>query len=647
MVNKSNLRSYLGISIFLLVVAGSAQAATITVGLGINNGYDFIDIQAGIDAAVDGDMVLVAPGEYVITVPITFRGKAITAKSEAGLDGTTIRMDTPTDTNRGSVVVFENNETDASVLDGFTITGGMGCRLLFTKVGEAPRFWWQGGGILFNASSGTVRNCAIAQNRAEAGGAVMVVSGSSAILKNCFINENSATDIDGAGGGLCCADDSSVTMTKCVIRNNSTSGAGGGVVSYDNSSMTMTNCEITHNTAEKFGGGIYVKNASMTLKNCIIARNTGGWGGGGVGTSGGSYYGSPSFIEIANCTIMSNSGAVDAGGGGILSYGAGSLGAGSITVTNSIVCGNTSAKGPEVSLMSGEKISISFSNVAGGQNRVNVEGGSTLDWGPGNIDADPLFAEPGYWADINDPNIIVEQDDPNAIWIDGDYHLKSEAGRWNPISVSWIMDDVTSPCIDRGDSNSPVDDEPDPNGGMINMGAYGGTPEASMSIGQLPPILLALWRLDGTEGDIAYEIVGNNNGILKGNPTWQPVGGKLSGALQFDGIDDYVSTPFILNPGKGSFSVFAWIRGGAPGQVIISQSNTSGGRGILPGCTWLGIDPSEGKLMTGLMDTFFGPLESDSVISDGQWHHICLVYDRVLMKRQLYVDGIEVAVDKV
>jgi hypothetical protein len=49
--------------------------------------------------------------------------------------------------------------------------------------------------------------------------------------------------------------------------------------------------------------------------------------------------------------------------------------------------------------------------------------------------------------------------------------------------------------------------------------------------------------------------------------------------------------------------------------------------------------------MTGLMNTSFGPLESDSNITDGQWHHIGLVYDRVLMKRQLYVDGVEVAAD--
>ena len=83
-----------------------------------------------------------------------------------------------------------------------------------------------------------------------------------------------------------------------------------------------------------------------------------------------------------------------------------------------------------------------------------------------------MFARPGYWADVNDPN---------AVWIDGDYHLKSQAGRWDPVSESWIIDDVTSPCIDVGDPNSPVGDEPEPNGERINIGAYGGTAEASKS----------------------------------------------------------------------------------------------------------------------------------------------------------------------
>jgi hypothetical protein len=152
------------------------------------------------------------------------------------------------------------------------------------------------------------------------------------------------------------------------------------------------------------------------------------------------------------------------------------------------------------------------------------------------------------------------------------------------------------------------------------------------------PGAVAYWKLDETEGIIAHDSVGDNDAFLMGDPAWQPDGGIVDGALQLDGIDDYVSTPFILNPAKGSFSAFAWIKGGVPGQVIISQTGGFSG-------TWLGTNSSEGKLMTGLSDVLYGELESESVITDGQWHHVGLVYDLYALHRHLYVDGVEVAVD--
>jgi hypothetical protein len=84
---------------------------------------------------------------------------------------------------------------------------------------------------------------------------------------------------------------------------------------------------------------------------------------------------------------------------------------------------------------------------------------------------DPLFANPGHWNSELAP----------TSWTDGDCHLKSQAGRWDPNTSSWVQDDVTSPCIDAGDPNDPIGDEPFPNGGRINIGAYGGTAEASKS----------------------------------------------------------------------------------------------------------------------------------------------------------------------
>ncbi|MCD6378702.1 MAG: hypothetical protein J7L99_07635, partial [Planctomycetes bacterium] len=76
-----------------------------------------------------------------------------------------------------------------------------------------------------------------------------------------------------------------------------------------------------------------------------------------------------------------------------------------------------------------------------------------------SISTDPLFA------------------DPSA----GDFHLKSKAGRWSPKLRKWVQDDTSSPCIDAGDPTSNFSNEPLPNGGRVNIGAYGNTAEASKS----------------------------------------------------------------------------------------------------------------------------------------------------------------------
>ena len=152
------------------------------------------------------------------------------------------------------------------------------------------------------------------------------------------------------------------------------------------------------------------------------------------------------------------------------------------------------------------------------------------------------------------------------------------------------------------------------------------------------PGAVAYWKLDETEGDIAYDSVGVYYGILNGVPTWQPTSGMIDGALELDGIDDYVSTEFVLNPADGPFSVFAWIKGGAPGQVVISQTE-------LGGANWLLADSSEGNLMTELKghSRFAAALLSQTVITDGDWHRVGFVRDG--SDRILYVDDIEVARD--
>jgi len=148
--------------------------------------------------------------------------------------------------------------------------------------------------------------------------------------------------------------------------------------------------------------------------------------------------------------------------------------------------------------------------------------------------------------------------------------------------------------------------------------------------------LIAHWKLDETEGMVITDSAGDNNGYALGDPVWKPDGGQVGGALQLDGVDDYVITESAPNLEDEPFSVIAWIKGGAPGQAILSQMGVA---------NWLCTDPSEGHLMTELAGPGrnSGPLWSQTVITDGNWHRIGFVWDG--SHRTLYVDGVVVAED--
>jgi len=144
--------------------------------------------------------------------------------------------------------------------------------------------------------------------------------------------------------------------------------------------------------------------------------------------------------------------------------------------------------------------------------------------------------------------------------------------------------------------------------------------------------------------------MGKFDGVLNGDPQWRPDAGVNGGALSFNGTDSFISTPFVIDPSLDSFSVFAWIKGGAPGQVILSQSS-----GLLAeqgGANWLMADPTDGALRTDLREPEVTgrnagppgpPLISTIVMTDGDWHRIGFVRDAD--NRILYMDGVETARD--
>lgn len=148
------------------------------------------------------------------------------------------------------------------------------------------------------------------------------------------------------------------------------------------------------------------------------------------------------------------------------------------------------------------------------------------------------------------------------------------------------------------------------------------------------------WKLDEEEGEIAHDSIGANDGTVHGDPNWLVSGGELGGALELDGTDDYVSTDFVFNPADyGPFSVFVWVKGGTPEEVVLSQTDSGDNDR-----SWLATD-SAGNLMTYLLRSGRGaaPLISDLIITDGDWHRIGLVCDGSY--RRLYADGAEVAAD--
>ncbi|OHB82301.1 MAG: hypothetical protein A2Z38_00275 [Planctomycetes bacterium RBG_19FT_COMBO_48_8] len=147
--------------------------------------------------------------------------------------------------------------------------------------------------------------------------------------------------------------------------------------------------------------------------------------------------------------------------------------------------------------------------------------------------------------------------------------------------------------------------------------------------------LVAHWAFDETEGMFAADSAGDNDAFVIGGTEWQPGSGQVDGALQLNGVDGCAIAGAVLNPADGPFSIFTWVNGGAPGQVVVSQQGFA---------DWLAAD-AEGNLITELkgIGRSAGPLSSETVITDGQWYCIGLVWDG--SHRTLYVDGVVVAED--
>jgi len=289
-------------------------------------------IQAAIDVAVDGDIILLQDGTYtgVGNCDIDFKGKSATVKSIGGADNCIIDCQ-----QLGGWFLLYLGE--AVVIEGLTICNA------YTED--------DGGAVHIYGSTLIVSDCNFKNNKASYGGAVCLYYSLSSFT-NCTFTANEATN----SGGAVYFYSSSANFTGCNFMGN---GAYSGGATYFSSSpylSTFTNCMLTDNVANR-GGAVYSSYSSYSFTNCTLTRNE-------ASAEGGALW---SYIPIAPEDP--------------------------VTLRNSIIWGNDAPVGSEL-FESGKNMVISYSDIKGvhtviSGNLPSLSRDTTGDIY--NLDTNPLF----------------------------------------------------------------------------------------------------------------------------------------------------------------------------------------------------------------------------------------------------------------
>ena len=258
---------------------------------------DFALIQWAIEAASDGDVVLVRPGEYFEV--IDFLGKAITVRSLEGPESTVINGRLASD----SVVSFSSGESANSVLEGFELREG---------TGSTDIFWAYGGGVFVWNAAATIRDCILRENVVTTDGGGLYVRNGSVHLENVRFESNAT---EWYNGGAIYARDATVVAIGCVFVANHTNG-GGGAALLEQASGSFVDCRFEANTADR-GGAIKLNGGpSLLVEGCLFLANVSqGWGG--------ALQGACDSIIVRTSEFVSNraggeGGAIDSDGGTLL-----------------------------------------------------------------------------------------------------------------------------------------------------------------------------------------------------------------------------------------------------------------------------------------------------------------------------------------
>ncbi len=347
-------------------------------------------IQTAIDSAVDGDLVLVKQGEYIEN--IDFDGKDIvigslyiTTGNEEYIESTVLDGDA-----NGTVVTFNNEETENAQLIGLSIRNGHTDNM--------------GGGINCENSSPTIRNCFIRNNYAGTrGGGISCEPSASPIIENCWISENESGS---GGGGIWCGDNSHPILTNCSMVENTAGWNGAGINMYINCHPIITNCTFSLNSATHNGGGVIVsqdcspvfsgcnitlnesidtgggitveRNATPTFRRCLIDHNSTEGAGGAVACL------ENSTAKFINCVMSWNEAHID--NGTIFCSESDAV------LINTIVWienfPETIYFDPDSAVSS---ITVAYSDIEGGLEGIITNDNGEVNWLEYNIDDDPLF----------------------------------------------------------------------------------------------------------------------------------------------------------------------------------------------------------------------------------------------------------------